>query len=524
MGQLAFPTAYGGGAYASGGRGGNVYKVTNLRDDGSVGSFRWAVNQPRPATIIFDVSGTIPLTSSLIVKGDDLTVAGQTAPKGGITITSNNKNIRFGVSRFNSINNHIWRYVKIRGQYQGNNEYQILQQYAGNGVSDYTSNIILDHLSISGSQYMAYSIRGKGSENVTLQNIMFGENSKTALFGDTDNLFSKNFTFRNNTMYHSTHRVPNTSAQNVDVYNNVVYDWKNRLTVIKNGTAINHFNNYYYKGTRTNLGSSWNGSPKNFTWQVNGVTTNADAPVKIYSKNNVIQDLYVYDNNNPDIANEFKDDRYIWMHHSGQLVDGTYIIADRQQRNKADDSYFVEYPMPYVGRVPNKFLTAEQSKTAVPNNSGAYKYLKDDGTVGEFRDALDSEYHSNIINDNATDFAYNGGVNDPRNSRLFTNFLASISTTPINSRPINFYDTNDYIPQAYLDAKGIKGNSTIHNEIQPSGYTLLEEYINQVDGNTWDGLSKVKSTLKKQKTKKYLIYGFVAIVGYFLYKNLKSRV
>jgi hypothetical protein len=169
------------------------------------------------------------------------------------------------------------------------------------------------------------------------------------------------------------------------------------------------------------------------------------------------------------------------MHHAGQLVDGTEIIPDRQQRNKADDSYFVENPMSYVGRVPSTFLTAEEAKTAVPNDSGAYKYLKDDGTVGEFRDALDTEYHSNIINDNATDFAYDGGVNDPINSTLFTNFVASISTTPINSRPVDFYDTNDYIPQAYLDANGITGNTTIHNEVQPSGYTLLEEYMNQVD-------------------------------------------
>ena len=51
---------------------------------------------------------------------------------------------------------------------------------------------------------------------------------------------------------------------------------------------FNHFNNYYYKGTRTNLGRSWNGAPENFTWEVNGITTNADAPVTIYSKNNVI--------------------------------------------------------------------------------------------------------------------------------------------------------------------------------------------------------------------------------------------
>ena len=474
--QLAFPTAYGGGAYTSGGRGGNVYKVTNLLDDGSVGSFRWAVTQARPATIIFDVSGTIELTSSLIVQGDDLTVAGQTAPQGGITITSNDKNIRFAISRFNSVENHIWRYIRIRAQYQGNNEYINFLQYGGNNTDDYTRNIILDHLSISGAQYMAYGIRGEGTENVTLQHIMFGENAKTALFGDTDDLFSKDFTFRNNTIYHSTHRVPNTSAQNVDVYNNVVYDWKNRLTVIKNGTKINHFNNYYYRGTRTNLGYLTTEGSGTF-WEINGITTTSTNPVEIYSKNNVIQDLYDGTQNT--------DDRSIWMHHSGELIDGTTVTSNLGQKYLADDSYFRDTPMNYVGRIPSTFLTAEQAKTSVPNDSGAYKYLKDDGTVGVFRDALDTEYHSNIINDNATDFNYDGGVNDPANSTLFANFVASISTTPINLRPVDFYDTNDYIPQAYLDNRGIIGNSTIHNEIQPSGYTLLEEYMNQVD-NTED--------------------------------------
>src|SRR5690606_52713 len=64
----AFPSAYGAGAYASGGRGGNVYHVTRLDDAftgpqgaqvPAIGTFRWAVTQPRPATVVFDVSGTV---------------------------------------------------------------------------------------------------------------------------------------------------------------------------------------------------------------------------------------------------------------------------------------------------------------------------------------------------------------------------------------------------------------------------------------------------------------------------------
>jgi hypothetical protein len=59
--QPAFPGAEGFGKYAQGGRGGDVYHVTTLHDDGP-GSLRYGVDTTdRPRTIIFDVAGTIQL-------------------------------------------------------------------------------------------------------------------------------------------------------------------------------------------------------------------------------------------------------------------------------------------------------------------------------------------------------------------------------------------------------------------------------------------------------------------------------
>jgi hypothetical protein len=82
---LAFPTAEGAGQHALGGRGGQVLKVTTLADDGP-GSLRAAVEAKGPRTIIFEIGGTIRLTKPLRIREGRITIAGQTAPGGGITL------------------------------------------------------------------------------------------------------------------------------------------------------------------------------------------------------------------------------------------------------------------------------------------------------------------------------------------------------------------------------------------------------------------------------------------------------
>ncbi len=110
----AFPGAEGFGSHALGGRGGDVYIVSNLNASGA-GSFADGVRTAPVTgrTIVFAVSGHIRLPSGsgggLTVANSKITVAGQTAPGDGICFWNNTMN----VSGDDLVFRHLrWRYGK----------------------------------------------------------------------------------------------------------------------------------------------------------------------------------------------------------------------------------------------------------------------------------------------------------------------------------------------------------------------------------------------------------------------------
>ena len=81
----AFPMCEGFGCTSVGGRGGAVFNVTNINNSGS-GSLRACVEATGPRTCVFRRGGTINLTSVLAITNPQITIAGQTAPGGGILL------------------------------------------------------------------------------------------------------------------------------------------------------------------------------------------------------------------------------------------------------------------------------------------------------------------------------------------------------------------------------------------------------------------------------------------------------
>ena len=132
----AFPGAEGFGSQTIGGRGGKVYFVTNLNDSGS-GSLRAALEASGPRIVVFRTGGTISLNSSLNISNPYITIAGQTAPGGGITIKGGDIRV--------STHDVVMRYITSRRGAGGNNHAGTL--YANNSNNVY--NIVIDHCSFS---------------------------------------------------------------------------------------------------------------------------------------------------------------------------------------------------------------------------------------------------------------------------------------------------------------------------------------------------------------------------------------
>lgn len=261
---LAFPEAEGFGAIASGGRGGRLIAVTSLANAGP-GSLREALAASGPRLVVFRTGGTIQLDSPLVIANPDITVAGQTAPGGGITIRNRHNH---DTSLKIRASNVIIRYLTIRpGPHpddQGNiDAIGIVSDQTGGP----TARVMIDHVSASWSTdeivqtwytvvntTVQWSLLAEALYHSTHPEYPDGEHSTGMLLGSDR---SGNFTVHHNLFAHNAHRNPQPNTDGLtNIYNNLIYNsgggdgWDAPIQVKdENGVSrVNVINNLWIPG------------------------------------------------------------------------------------------------------------------------------------------------------------------------------------------------------------------------------------------------------------------------------------
>ena len=454
--QIAFPGAEGFGKYTQGGRGGAVYEVTSLADDGSPGTLRYAVNQSGPRTVVFKVSGTIDLTSDLTIANPHLTIAGQTAPGDGICLK------RYSLM-FDGAQDIIIRYIRVRF----GDETKLAQDAVGGRGA---KNIILDHVSASWSIDETVSVYG--CENISIQWCLVAEslyNSFHTVDGSTDASVaphgfggiwgSNSSTYHHNLLAHHSSRNPRigTGIGYFDYRNNVVYNWGYNSTYGGENTdptdsakaymVINMVNNYYKPGPASKSGI-----------------------------NNRLA--------NPSYRNTTAD--YGKWYIAGNVMDGNATItADNwtgngiQPQGGTGDYSIFKLNSPWLA-MPILPQTATEAYSSVLDNVGAS--LK--------RDAVDTHVVKDTRNGNATyegtykTFSGNGVIDKTKICGIIDS-QSDVGGWPVlNSTPAPVDTDHDGIPDVWETAHSLNPNdASDRNTVASDGYTMLEKYLNSIEFN-----------------------------------------
>lgn len=471
----AFPGAEGFARYITGGRGGTVYHVTSLADDGTAGTLRWAVGKSGVRTIVFDVSGTIHLTSALPINQSNVTIAGQTAPGDGICVTDYPFNIK--------ANNVIVRYLRIR---LGNTNVTADGADGWDGFGGFDqSNIMIDHCSISWSIDECCSVLGNKTSTVqwciVSQSLQDAGHSKGS-HGYGGNWGGSGASFHHNLMCHHESRVPRLGPrpttqmdERMDMRNNVLYNWGGLGCYGGENMNVNIVNNYYKPGPATAQRST------TIQRRIAGIGIRTTE----------------YVTNSPDYApalhrwGKFFVDGNVNSKYTDVTNDNwTYGIYNQISSSENDDTYTQATKDTMKLSAPISFI-----HTTTHDAATAYaKVLKYAG-CSISRDWIDTlmihDTTYGVATYTGTSGKFTGdntnrpGIIDSQNDNKPADAAADWSPWPALSSTAAPTDTDgDGMPDTWETAHGLNpNNASDGNTVGSDGYTNLENYLNGIVAN-----------------------------------------
>ncbi len=300
--------------------------MTNLNDSGA-GSLRDAISQAN-RTVVFDVGGVIEISSRLVFKNNQ-TIAGQTAPGGGITIYGD------GTS-FSGANHTIVRYVRFRMGVVGESGKDAVTAASGH-------DIIWDHCSMSWGRDGTLDLNQESAGaiyNITVQDSIIAQGLQTH---STGGLVVTAGTSIIRSLYIDNNSRNPKARGTTQFVNNVVYNWVASGYILgdtagrSDGALIG---NYFILGPETNGGT-------------------LDSPTLEY---HVFADGNYYDNNKDGVLN-------------GRLL------------GQADFGTATWESKPSVSFPPVPAMTASQAFDHVAKHAGASNWRDpvDDYVVAELR-------------------------------------------------------------------------------------------------------------------------------------------
>ncbi len=456
----AFPGAEGFGRYVTGGRGGKVYHVTNLNDSGE-GSLRQALSQSGAKIIVFDVSGTIHLKSSLGIPANT-TIAGQSAPGDGICIAD------YPVSV--SGNNVIIRYMRFRL----GNKY-VLQDGADgwdglNGMD--REGIIVDHCSVSWSIDECCSFLG--NKNTTVQWCIVSQSLVNSGHSKGEHGYGGNWggsgaSFHHNLLAHHGSRTPRLGPrpttqldERMDMRNNVIYNFGGNGCYGGEGMTVNIVNNYYKPGPGTPT------DKKGYRIAGIGVRTNEYvATYPDYAPALHLWGKYYVTGNYNSLYTNVNNDNWnygVITQVDGSSCDGTFTQATR-------DSIKLEEPMPFILTTTH---TAEEAYEMVLAYAGASlkRDSYDEMIVSDTRDGVASY----------TGKGLSAGFINSQNDNRPAGADDTWSAWPtLNSTKAKTDSDGDGMPDLYEENNGFDpSNPSDGAAIAANGYSNVENYLNSL--------------------------------------------